>query len=274
MRPIHLKNKTVLITGASSGLGREMAIQLARDYQANLILTARRSELLGQLNETINTKYNVQSQFRTIDLCCKNDFENLADAIGQNPPYAMILCAGQTCFGPFIEMDESKAEAIIELNVTSLMRMCHRIVPKMVPGGGLMIVGSLGGILPLPYQSVYSGTKAFLHAFGTALEYEMRDRKISVTTVMPGAIDTEMLDKSGLRAGFGESMFNQHVETCAKQCLRAFIVRKSFYVPARINKLGLRVSRFFPRRWVTALLGRVYGKALLLRPGMASDDPA
>ncbi len=264
MRRMKLEGKRVLVTGASSGLGREIATQLARDYRANLILTARRTKRIESLSQRLQRDFHTEADTIAADLCLTDDLDRLAESMRRDPPYAIVLCAGETFFGPSLEMDEKRAEQIVALNATSVMKLCLRLVPTLTASGergGLMIVSSLGGLLPLPYQSVYSGTKAFLYCFGLGLQYELRGSGVSVTTVTPGGIDTEMLDKSGLRSGLGDSPFNQAVETCARQCLASFVARKPFCVPGRLNRIALTLAQFAPRRWTVSLLGRVYRTA-------------
>ncbi len=264
MRRLQLRNKLVMVTGASSGLGRELAVHLARDYGANLLLTARRQNLLMELSQSLELQFGIQTKIVVADLDQADGIEMLTRQLDEEQIDVAILCAGQTYFGPFLQMESLQADEIVRLNITAVVELCRHVVrgwTKSQMEGSIMIVGSMGGIIPLPYQAVYSGTKGFLHCFGLGLAYELRDAKVSITTVAPGGIDTEMLDKSDMRRRMGDSVFNQHVSRCAKQSLQALVRRKSFVVPGRQHRIGLFVLRLLPISWAVSVLGRAYAVA-------------
>ena len=117
-------------------------------------------------------------------------------------------------------------------------------------------------LLPVPYQAAYAGTKGFIAQFGQSLREELRGENVSLTVFCPGGIATEMMEISGLNAGFDSPMFLQDVQSCATTALRSFARRDHVAVPRLVNQGLLFVTRFLPRRLVAFISGGVYRSAL------------
>ena len=258
MTPLNFKDKWVLVTGASSGLGRELALQLARDHGANVAITARREERLNALAAELEA-FDVQVKVFPADLADKQDLNQLIQRVNELNPYAAILNAGVTYYGHHLEMPEATLASLLQTNIRSVVRLSEGLVPSLQPQrGALMLVSSVAGIVPLPYQAAYSGTKAFVVNFGLALAEELRGA-VSVTVFAPGGIATEMLDKSGLNKKFSA----QHpglmpVARCAELALKALQKRRTLYVPGRLNKLNVLAARLLPRRVLSRISARLY----------------
>ena len=258
MTPLDFTGKWVLVTGASSGLGRELARQLARDYGANLILTARREDRLNALAAEVAT-YGAKTKVFPADLANKPALNKLIEDVNALEPYAAILNAGVTYYGEHLDMPEETLAALLQTNIRSVVRLSEGLLPALrVEQGGVMLVSSVAGIVPLPYQAAYSGTKAFVLNFGLALAEELRD-SVSVTVFAPGGIATEMIGKAGLDKKFSA----QHpgmmsAEHCAMLALQAFKKRRVLYVPGTLNRLNVLAARLLPRTLLSRISARLY----------------
>lgn len=194
--------KTALITGATSGIGLEFAKILAKQ-RYNLILVARNLEQLDSLKEILEQEYSIEVETLPIDLTQKASFKELQTHI-ENLTNTDILInnAGFGDFGYFCERGYEKLESMIQLNINALTELTHIIVKKMLSqneGGKILNVASIAGLQPVPYMAVYAATKAFVVSLSEALHYELKNTKISITTLLPGPTDTNFF-----RRGEGE----------------------------------------------------------------------
>ena len=198
MAQLQFENKWVLVTGASSGLGYEMAMQLATIHKANLIVVARRADKLEALRHEIMNKAAVQVKAVVADLSCIEDIDRVVDAaLKEDNLYAAILNAGITYFGKHLELEWDAFEKMLQTNVSGMVRMTQQFAAyfeRSNKEGGLMVVSSMAAVLPTPYQAAYSGTKGFMLNFITALSHELQNKKFSMTVYLPGGMVTEMTD--------------------------------------------------------------------------------
>lgn len=263
--PMEFKGRWLLVTGASSGLGQEMAIQLARQHGANLILVARRAERLQELKAKLEQEAGIRCHVITADLAQPEDVERVyAEAKAVGPVYGVILNAGVTHFGEHLALDWAAFQTMLATNVTSVVRLVHLFMPDLIrrrEGGGVMIISSMAGLLPVPYQSAYAGTKAFVTNFAQSLYQELREQNVSITVFSPGGIDTAMTHNSNLKF-FENTPFLQDVESCASDALKAMRARDPLYVPGRLNQAQLFFTRFVPRKVVGFIAQNAYRKAL------------
>ncbi|MDR3662351.1 MAG: SDR family NAD(P)-dependent oxidoreductase [Mycobacterium sp.] len=258
-------SRWVLVTGASSGLGKELASQLATHYQANLILVARRLGHLNVLKEQLEKENNVQCHVIAADLSVPADVDRVyeeATAIGD--VYGLILNAGVTHFGKHLDLDWTSFLNMLATNVTSVARLTSLFTPYLIQkgqGGGVMVISSMASLFPVPYQAAYAGTKAFITNYSQSLHQELRSENVSITVFLPGGIDTEMTRNSDLKY-FENTKFLQDVKSCAADALSAMQSRRSYYVPGRMNRAQLFISRFLPRSLVAFAIDHTYRKAL------------
>lgn len=258
-----LKHRWVLVTGASSGLGREMARVLARDYGSNLVIAARRKDRLQELAQELETKHAVAVRVVAADLCESGEADRLfTEATRDIDLYGAILNAGVTHFGAWDELPWDEYQRMYALNVTSVVRLTTLLLPYLEQRkehGGLMLVASMAGLMPIPYQTAYSATKAFLVNFGCGLHHEMEPRGVSVTTFVPGGIRTEMTD--GRRFNDLRSWL-MPVEQCASEAVRAFRQRAYLHSPGFVYRLGSVVTRLLPQRFFIARIADQYRRSL------------
>lgn len=265
--PLHFKGKWVLVTGASSGLGREFVRKLALEHGANIVAIARRKQALDGLRAEIEGKARHPVRIETIvaDLSVLSDVDRAAGLAfsGGRSLYAAILNAGVTHFGPHSDLDWAGFEKLLNTNVTGVVRLASVLVPRMDHGGlhgGLMIVSSMAGILPVPYQTAYSATKAFLLAFGCGLDGELRERGLSVTVFAPGGIQTEMTSTESFKP---LRRWLIPVDRAARSGIYALQKRRLVYFPGFLNQLGALFSVLLPRRFLASRLSATYRRALM-----------
>jgi short-subunit dehydrogenase len=263
MASLQFENKWVLITGASSGLGYEMALQLALIHKANVILVARRAEKLSELKGIIESRSSSKVKTVTADLSNLDDIERVAAvALEENNLYGAILNAGITYFGSHLELEWKQFEMMLQTNVTGMVRMTNLLTAhfeKTQHPGGIMIVSSMAAVLPTPYQAAYSGTKGFMLNFITALAHEITNKAFSYTIYLPGGMQTEMTNNdkfSPLKSWL------MPVKEAAALGIHAFRKRKATYVPGVTNKLGAIVSGIIPKRIIIKGMAKTYGNAL------------
>lgn len=260
--PLEFKHRWVLVTGASSGLGLHLARKLALEHRANLVLVARREDKLRALAEELR-QGGVEVETVAADLSRTEDVDRaFAEATNGRELYSAVLNAGVTHFGRHDELTWEGFQQMLATNVQGVVRMTMHLVPYLeqkAQGGGLMFISSMAGLVPVAYQSAYSGTKAFLVNFGCGLHHELRERNVSVTIFAPGGIQTEMT--AGERFNTLRS-FLMPVDQCAAAAIAAFKSRAYLETPGLANRLGYAVTRLLPGRLVTRQVAATYRSAL------------
>lgn len=259
------RGRWILVTGASAGLGLEMARQLARDHQANLILVARRLDKLVALQQELQAAHGVECRVLAADLSNAADVDRVYHESVAHDAYGVVLNAGVTYFGRHLEIDWAEFQSMLATNVTSVVRLATLFgnhFKERKHGGGIMLVGSIAGFLPVPYQAAYAATKAFVTHFGQGLYQELRGTGVSVTVFAPGGIATDMTNTGGL-SFFKDSMFVQSVESCAREGVDAFRKRRYVVVPGVLNRIQVFFARFAPRILLSTIAEFTYRQALV-----------
>jgi hypothetical protein len=263
MSKLQFKNKWVLVTGASSGLGEEMARQLANHHGANLILLARRKDKLDNLKYDLEKQAGIQVKVITADLSKLEEVDQALDEILKDGDlYGAILNAGITYFGKHEELTWDYFQTMLQTNVNAVARMTNRLAfdfENTGKEGGILIVSSMAAIFPVPYQAAYSGTKAFILSFATALSHELKNRNFSITVYTPGGIVTEMT--AGEKFNDLKSWL-MPVNQAAKEGIDAFVKRKLVRIPGFMNRVGGFFIKFLPKGFVMKQMSGVYRKSL------------
>lgn len=256
MAKLNFKNKWVLITGASSGLGRAIALYMAKKENANLVVAARRTERLEQLKKEIQSSGDSKVKIITNDLSHPKGPEDLFKKTTEAVDiYAVINNAGITFYGKAEVAHMDRFEKIIDVNLKALMVLSLMFLSlfEKKGEGAILNITSGAGLIPTPFQLVYSACKHAAQAFTEGLYMENRKSKVVISSFAPGGIATEMLTKSGLDKKHGlNSPFNMKAERAAKLAIRAFKKKKFLAVPGFMNKLMLFLVRLFPRKLVAA----------------------
>ena len=185
--------KIAVITGASSGMGREFVYALDRDEEFDeLWVIARREQRLLELKDKCRAKIRPI----VLDLQQRESFALYRQLLEQEKPEIAVLvnAAGFGLFGAFMDMDMDRQLDIIDLNSRALTAMCYMSVPYMAKGSRIYNMGSMSSWQPVPYINVYGASKAYVLNFSRALGVELKDRGIKVMAVCPGWITTEFFD--------------------------------------------------------------------------------
>ena len=194
------KNGWALVTGASSGIGYELAKLFAQDGY-NIIAVSRTEEDLDKVAVELRQQYNVQVQVIPKDLFGENAATELYEDVKSRKLQVDVLVndAGQGVYGLFTETDLDSQMRIIHLNIVSLTKLTYHFLKDMKArnSGKILQLASVVSELPAPYQSVYGGTKAYVLAFTEALINELKDSAVTITALQPGATDTDFFNKAG-----------------------------------------------------------------------------
>lgn len=263
MKAMDFRDRWVLVTGASSGLGRQMAKLLATEYGANVIAVARRADRLAELQAEVAAAGGGKVEALTADLSKLAEVDRVVlESTRGRELYAAVLNAGVTHFGDFHELTWEGFEGMLATNVTAVVRLVTTLLPPIEnagQGGGLLIVSSMAGLTPIPYQTAYSATKAFLVNFGCGLYHELRGRNVSVTTFVPGGIKTEMTAGDRFEKLVG---FLMPVEACAREAVEGFRRRRYLHAPGFVNRMSATLMRFLPQELMTGRVAATYRGSL------------
>lgn len=255
-----MRNQTVLITGASAGLGAEFARRLAA-RGANLVLVARRADRLEKLAAELT---GVRVTTIAMDLAVPDAGPKLSAAVAAEgvTVTSLINNAGFGSQQLFHERDAAGVDAEVALNVTSLVSITHSFIERLRAGNGfLMNLASVAGFQPSPRMAVYAATKAFVLSFTEALWFENRDSKLRVMAVCPGATETEFFEVAGQGADGGTR--RMRADQVVDVALRALNRRNPppVVVTGALNKASTVAVRFFSRRVVTWGVGMMMDRS-------------
>jgi short-subunit dehydrogenase len=236
-----------VITGASSGIGRELAKQFAQN-NFDLIIAAEDAGLDSVKQELTALGARVES-IRT-DLSKPEGVEQLASAIGDRQVDVLCLNAGVGIDGAFEETDLNRELEIVDLNCRSVVHLAKRVVPRMVARGNgrVMITSSIAAVQAGPFEAVYAASKAFDKAFAAALRNELKEKGVTVTTMMPGPTETnffERADMTDTKAGQPEEQAD--VVQVAEQGYEAVMSGKGeFFAGPMKTKVQGVISQLLP----------------------------
>lgn len=190
-----------LVTGASSGIGRALAGELvARGYD---LVVAAEDDAVRDAATTLAAQSGREVMAVQADLAQAEEVERLyaeAQAVGQ-PVDVLCLNAGIGVGGRFVETDLAADLRLVDLNVRSTVHLAKLVVRDMVRRGEgrVLVTASIASVAPAPFQATYAASKAFDHAFAEGIRTELKDTGVTVTSLMPGATDTEFFDRAGLQ---------------------------------------------------------------------------
>ncbi|MBL1202418.1 MAG: SDR family NAD(P)-dependent oxidoreductase [Nostoc sp. ZfuVER08] len=216
---------TALITGASSGIGKAFAEELAA-RETNLVLVARSEDKLNQLAKKFKEKYQVKVDVIAKDLTEPNAAAAVFDAIQTKGLTIDLLInnAGFGSYGDFAESDRERQVKIVQLNILALVDLTHKFLPIMRQrrSGSIINVSSITGFQPIPYLSVYAASKAFILSFSQALWAENRQYGVRVLVTCPGPIETNFFTEANFPpalAGSTEKVYSS--EEVVRESLKA-----------------------------------------------------
>ena len=270
------KGKLALVTGASTGIGYAIAKELAV-RGANLIISAttRSEDKLHELSSEI--KYiGAECHIFLEDLSRLNSGRSLYDQIKLQNLHVDLLVnnAGYGRWGTFHEVEMDDYAEMIQLNITSLTELSHLYIPDMIEKGegGVINVGSVASLTPVPYSSVYAATKAYVLSFSEGLRYEYRNENVKIMALLPGATVSnfgqvataksdklrERLNKRTKRSAAGTVFQTSH--EVAIECLDGFAKNKQFIIPGKGNRRTALITKLMPRTKVLNTVGNLFKK--------------
>jgi short-subunit dehydrogenase len=258
---------TVLITGASAGIGCELARQLgARGH--NLVLVARREDRLTALAEELRLGNGIVAEARACDLGDDEARSALISSLREGERHVAVVCnnAGYGSFGKFHELDLDGETGMVRLNVLALHELTGAFLPEMVRrgSGAILNVASVASFQPIPNNATYAATKAFVHSFSEAVSAELAGTGVSVTSLCPGPVETEF----GAVAGVGDlesqmpGFMAQSAADVARAAIEGMVKGKRTVFPGMGPRLAGFGGRFVPRSALLPLAARLGDRAL------------
>jgi short-subunit dehydrogenase len=260
--PIPSDNATCLITGASAGIGVEFARQMAeRGY--NVTLAARRIDRLTELAAELERDHNIRAIAVACDITDPAQRQELVDSIAARDQHVDILInnAGMGTDGEFWKDSTGDPMPQIELNVNALVGLTHLLVPAMVDrgNGAVLNVASTAAFQPIPRQSVYAATKAFVLSFSQGLSKELSKTGVSVTVLCPGPTRTEFFgDKQKAMEDDSPGIVWQTAEDCARAGLDGMFKRKRVVIPKALNRIGAVSAKHTPSGVTLEIIDRFW----------------
>lgn len=249
-----------LITGASSGIGRAMAVELAAGG-CDLVVVARSEPALEGLRAEVGGSGGVEVEVLVADLTDRDDVDRVADRLRRvdAPIDLLVNNAGMSTTGAFTRHDSDSHEAQVALNVTAPVRLSHAILPGLLErgAGGILTTSSFAGFEPMPQLAVYGATKAFLTSFSQALHEEVRGSGVHVTVLCPGFVRTPFVSEEEVSRIPSQLMMS--AEEVAHAGLDAVASNRAMVIP----RLTYRVAATA----IKAVPGPIWRRAISLGMG-------
>ena len=269
------KDKFALVTGASTGIGYAIAKELA-NRGANLIIsaTARSEDKLQELSKEIK-ELGSDCHIFLEDLSKRDSGRSLYDQIKLKNLHVDLLVnnAGYGRWGTYHEVDMDDYADMIQLNITSLSELSHLFIPDMISKGegGVINVGSVASLTPVPYSSVYAATKAYVLSLSEGLRYEYKDFNIRIMALLPGATisnfgqvatakSDKLRERLNKRSKSAVGTIFQTSHEVAVECLDGFEKDKQFIIPGKSNRRTALITKFMPRTKVLSTVGSLFKK--------------
>lgn len=249
-----------LVTGASAGIGRALAIELAARGYA-MALTARREDRLAELAEALRREHRVETEVLASDLADPGAPERLVAALGDRPVEVLVNNAGFGSRAAFLELPWSEHAAAIQVMVTAVTELTHRLLPTMVERrrGYVLNVASVAGLMPgTPGRTLYGGIKAYVVGFSESLSAELASDGVRVTALCPGFTHSEFHDVVGNRDAVSRlpDVLWMDAATVAKQGVEALFAGRTVLVNGLSNRAVLSALRLLPRGLARRLVAR------------------
>jgi len=251
-----------LITGASKGIGKAFAYELA-SRKHNLILTARSESLLQNLAEEIKNKFGVDVLYYSGDLC-ENDFINDLFLWTQKKKIninMVINNAGFGLWGKFCQLPIDDQIDMMNLNMSALVSLTYKFIPVLSESkqSYILNVASVASYLAIPTFSIYAATKAFVLSFSRSLKLELNEKGVRVCCLCPGATESEFLERAGMQSiGESASALYMSAEEVAKIGINGMLKGKTEIVPGFFNKLTKGGIGLAPKGIMERIAGMLY----------------
>ncbi len=239
---------TVVVTGASSGIGAELARELARrGYGVTLV--ARRAEKLEALADELHDGFGVTAAVEPADLTEREERDRLLAVLAGRSVVGLCNNAGYGNSGRFERTDLDYEHHMIELNCTALHHLMRAVLPGFVEAGAgaVLNTASLAGVQPMPHMATYAATKAFVISLSEGVHAGLAGTGASVTALLPGPVHTEFEDNAGIKAGLGPELAYVGAGQVAEQAVNAMVSGRRTVVPSLKWKTAGLAGRYVPR---------------------------
>jgi len=258
-------NPTALVTGASGGIGYELAKLFANDHY-NLVLVARSAPKLTQFAGELQRQFGISAKPIPLDLTASPAPQFLFDQLLREGIAVDILVnnAGYGVLGEFAKVSLEESLGQIQLNVTALTHLTRLFLGPMIErhSGKIMNVASTAGFQPGPLMAVYYATKAYVISFSEALANELKGSGVTVTCLCPGPTDTGLTARAGTEnTVLFKKMRPMDAKTVARDGYRGLMAGKTIVISGFRNWLLAESVRFSPRKLVTAVSRKIFDKA-------------
>ena len=234
-----------IVTGASSGIGYELAKQCAENGfdllvaadESRIQQAAQDFQALGAAAEAVQA-----------DLATTEGVDQLFAALGGRPVAALLANAGRGLGKGFLDQDFDAARHVVETNITGTIYLIQKVGREMRARGQgrILITGSIAGFMPGTFQAVYNGTKAFLDSFSFALRHELKDSGVTVTCLMPGATETDFFETAGMMDTKVGTQKKDDPAKVAKDGFEAMMAGQGDVVSGWMNKLQSAIANVLP----------------------------
>jgi short-subunit dehydrogenase len=253
-----VSERVTLITGASAGIGAELArVFAAKGHRVALV--ARRADRLAALASEIAAGGTEAPIVIACDLHATDAGDRISAALaeaGAEVEY-VVNNAGYGLFGRAVEIDRVEQLGIIDVNIRALTDLSLRFTDSLIRNrGGILNMGSVAGFLPGPGMATYYASKAYVLSFTEALRQELAPRGVRVTLVCPGPVPTEFQNRAGFKPGFDSAILNVPPADVAKQAYHGLMANKRIVLPGLGIKMVPTALRFFPRGFILGAVGR------------------
>ncbi len=260
---LELKGMRAIVTGASSGIGERMAVQLAA-RGVHLVITARRTERLEKLAADLREQHKVEVDVLSLDLGRADaPMELFSRTEGAGKPVDILLNnAGFGTQDAFVEIPWERVREQLQLNVVSLTELTQRFLqPMLARGRGWILnVASIGAYMPVPDYATYAAGKAYVRNFTEALAHELRRTPVRVCCLNPGGTATEFMAVAGQELPDALKLTLMSADRCARIGLRALFGGRRNIVAGFMNSIGMWLLRFTPRRLMVRIAALIMEK--------------
>ena len=248
-----------LITGASSGIGREFARQIAASGM-NVVLVARRETLLSELGAECSKQFGVEYRVAALDLSQEGFVKQLSSVTNDLDIGLVISNAGTGKPGRFLTNDNQEMAKLLRLNTLAHLDIAYHFGQKLARRGrgGILFVGAMGADKGVPYMANDAGAKAYVQSFAEALHVEWKSLGLHVTVLSPGPTDTPVIEKFGFNRK-NMPVKPMKVGQCVREGLHALRDNRSLIIPGRVNRI---MNAIIPARVVRSLQVSMFEKIL------------
>jgi short-subunit dehydrogenase len=255
-----------MITGASKGIGKEIAFELAR-RKYDLILVSRTENLLKSLSDQLEKEFGISCKYLAADLSTSDGIEQSAAFVKNLNINLSVLVnnAGYALWGRFDELEYNAITSLMNININLPVLLTYKLLPELKKSqqSYILNIASTTAYQAIPKLAIYAACKTFLIQFSRALKYELRNSNVSVTCVSPGTTDTNFMDAAGMHS---ESIrkkaekVKMTPESVARFAVNSMFSKKNEAIPGWLNKISVALIPLLPKAVSEKIAAGIYEK--------------